>query len=138
MNATAPESAELLSLLVYFVALLGVVGIMLGASYLLGQRHTGRHTNDPFESGIKSTGTARMRFSAKFYIVGLLFVIFDLEVAFIVAWAVAVREVGWTGYFGLLAFIVILITGLIYEWRVGAIDWIGEEFRTLRRTGEKA
>lgn len=108
---------------VYFIAVLTLVGSMLGLSHLLGQRHDERETGEPYESGIVSAGSARLRFSVKFYLVAMLFVIFDLEVAFVIAWAIAFREMGWTGYLGVLFFIVVLVAALIYEWRLGALDW---------------
>ncbi len=108
---------------------------MYGLSYLLGQRHTDRETNDPYESGIRITGSARVRFSASFYLIAMLFVIFDLEVVFIFAWAIGAVEVGWTGYIGLLVFTAILVVGLIYEWRMGALDWMRQEMRALLRSG---
>ncbi len=110
-------------LAVYFIAVLALVASMLALSYLLGQRHNERATGEPYESGIVSTGSARLRFSVKFYLVAMLFVIFDLEVAFVIAWAIAFREVGWTGYLGMLFFIGVLVAALIYEWRLGALDW---------------
>lgn len=110
-------------MMVYFIAVLALVATMLVLSYLLGQRHAERATNEPYESGIVSTGSARLRFSVKFYLVAMLFVIFDLEVVFVIAWAIAFRELGWTGYFGVLFFIVVLVAALIYEWRLGALDW---------------
>lgn len=108
---------------VYFIVVLALVGSMLGLSHLLGQRHDEKETGEPYESGIVSTGSARLRFSVKFYLVAMLFVIFDLEVAFIIAWAIAFRELAWTGYLGVLFFIVVLVAALIYEWRLGALDW---------------
>ena len=110
-------------IVVYFVAVLALVASMLVVSYLLGQRHTGGATGEPYESGIVSTGSSQLRFSVKFYLVAMLFVIFDLEVAFIIAWAIAFRELGWAGYLGVLFFIVVLVAALIYEWRLGALDW---------------
>src|SRR5262245_59580896 len=96
---------------------------MLCLSYLLGQRHHERATSEPYESGIVSTGSARLRFSAKFYLIAMLFVIFDLEAVFIFAWAIAFSELGWGGYLGALIFIGVLFAALIYEWRIGALDW---------------
>ena len=110
-------------MVVYFIAVLALVASMLVLSYLLGQRHRERATGEPYESGIVSTGSARLRFSVKFYLVAMLFVIFDLEVVFVIAWAIAFRELGWAGYFGVLFFIVVLVAALIYEWRLGALDW---------------
>ena len=115
--------SSLWPMIVYFIAVLGLVASMLVLSYLLGQRHAERATTEPYESGIVSTGSARLRFSVKFYLVAILFVIFDLEVAFVIAWAIAFRELGWAGYFGVLFFIVVLVAALIYEWRLGALDW---------------
>ncbi len=109
-------------LAVYFGLVLIVAGGML-ATVVLGQRHRDRETADPYESGIVPTGSARIRLSAKFYLVAMLFVIFDLEVAFLVAWAIGFRRVGWVGYGGALVFVGILIAGLVYEWRMGALDW---------------
>lgn len=103
---------------------------MLGFSYVLGQRHQDRATGAPFESGIVSEGSARVRLSAKFYLVAMLFVIFDLEAVIIFAWAVSGRELGWTGYWGVVVFIGILIAALAYEWRMGALDWGPKQRRT--------
>jgi len=116
---------------VYFIAVLALVASMLVLSYLLGQRHAERATTEPYESGIVSTGSARLRFSVKFYLVAMLFVIFDLEVVFVIAWAIAFRELGWGGYLGVLFFIVVLVAALIYEWRLGALDW-GSRDRIVR------
>ncbi len=110
-------------LAVYFGLTLLVVAGMLGVSYVLGQRHQDRDTDEPYESGIMPTGSARQRLSAKFYIVAMLFVIFDLEVAFIVAWVIAFWQVGWSGYLGAVVFIGVLFLALLYEWRQGALDW---------------
>jgi len=96
---------------------------MLVISYLLGERHKEPATGEPFESGIAPTGSAHIRFSAHFYIVAMFFVIFDLEAVFIVAWAIALKDVGWAGYISILIFIGILAAVLIYEWRIGALDF---------------
>jgi NADH-quinone oxidoreductase subunit A len=104
------------------IALL-VAGGMLGISALLGERLRERATGEPYESGIVPTGSARVRFSAQFYLVAILFVIFDLEIVFLFAWAVVVLDVGWPGYAGMLFFALVLVVGLIYEWRQGALDW---------------
>jgi NADH-quinone oxidoreductase subunit A len=96
---------------------------MIGLSHVLGQRHRDRETDEPYESGISSTGTARLRFSAHFYLIAMIFVIFDVEAVFLFAWAVAYRDVGWAGYLGALAFIAVLSIALLYEWRQGALEW---------------
>ena len=113
-----------------YVALVAIlVGAMLGLSYVLGQRHHDRSTDSPYESGILSEGTARVRLSAKFYLVAMFFVIFDLEAIFIFAWAVAVRETGWTGYAEVSIFILVLLIALGYLWRVGGLDWASGRFK---------
>jgi NADH-quinone oxidoreductase subunit A len=108
---------------VYMLLVLVVVGVMLGLSYVLGERHRAPATGEPYESGMPPTGSARLRISAQFYLVAIFFVIFDLEAAFIVSWAVAFRSLGWAGYLEVLIFIGVLLAGLVYLWRVGALDW---------------
>ena len=111
------------ALLAYGAVVLVLVSGMLGISYVLGERHREPATDDPYEGGIVSTGTARVRLSVKFYLVAMFFVIFDLEAVFLFAWAVAAREVGWTGYVEVLVFIGVLVAALLYLWRTGALDW---------------
>ncbi|HEY0944830.1 MAG TPA: NADH-quinone oxidoreductase subunit A [Opitutaceae bacterium] len=117
---------------VYATLALAVAAGMLLVSHLLGQHHRERATGDPYESGIPTTGSARLRLSIQFYLTAILFVIFDLELVYVFAWAVAIRELGWPGYFGVLLFALILLAGLVYEWRMGSLDWAGAKAR-LRR-----
>jgi NADH-quinone oxidoreductase subunit A len=114
---------QLLMLTAYFGAVLVVVTAMLALGWVLGQRHRTRATVVPFESGMIPLGNARTRFQAQFYLVAMFFVVFDLEAVFIFAWAVAAREVGWSGYIEILVFVAILVAALAYLWRVGALDW---------------
>jgi NADH-quinone oxidoreductase subunit A len=104
-----------------FVFLLVIA--ILSLSYILGQRHKDRATGQPYESGIVETGSARLRFSAQFYLVAMMFVIFDVEAVFIVLWALAFKNLGWAGYFGICVFIGLLLVVLIYEWAIGALDF---------------
>ncbi len=117
------QSIMLWPLAVYFVAVLVIVTGMLGLSYILGQRHHDRATGEPYESGIVSTGSARMRFDAKFYLNAMFFVVFDLESVFVVAWAIALHSAGWAGYIVMSIFIGVILVALIYLWRAGALDW---------------
>jgi len=110
-------------LVVFFVIVLIIPVGMLMLSYVLGQRHNEHATGSPYESGILSEGSANVRFSVKFYLIAMFFVIFDLEAVFIFSWAVSVREAGWAGYFEMLVFIGILVAALVYLWRLGALDW---------------
>lgn len=117
------QPVPLWPLVLYFAAVIVLVAVMLGASYVLGSKHTAKAMVQPFESGIVSVGTARLRFPAKFYLVAMFFVIFDLEAVFVFAWAIALRQVGWAGYIEVLVFIGVLVAALVYLWRVGALDW---------------
>jgi NADH-quinone oxidoreductase subunit A len=108
---------------VYLGAAIVVLGGMLFISYALGQRHREPATNDPFESGVLPTGTSRIRFDVRFYLVAMFFVIFDLEAVFIFLWAVALRSAGWTGYLEIAVFIGALVVALAYLWRLGALEW---------------
>ena len=122
MNSTT-NPTTLWPLVAYFGAVLLVVGSMIGLSYLLGQRHQEKATAEAYESGILATGSARLRFAVRFYLIAMFFLIFDVEAVFIFAWAVAARESGWAGYVEVLIFIVILVAALIYLWRLGSLDW---------------
>jgi NADH-quinone oxidoreductase subunit A len=134
INST--EMPVLWPLVVYFIAVLFLAGAMVGLAYLLGEQHQERETGEPYESGILSTGTARLRISAKFYLVAMFFVIFDLETVFIVAWALQIRELGWNGFIEMLIFIGVLFAALIYLWRLGALDW-GTKLNTLDRKNQE-
>lgn len=117
------DTAILWPILAYGAIVLSLVLIILGLSSVLGERHRERATEDPYEGGILSTGSARLRFSSQFYLIAMLFVIFDVETIFIVAWAIAFPELGWYGYFGVGIFVILLFVVLIYEWRNGALDF---------------
>ena len=112
-----------MELLIYSCLALAIVVVMLSLSYFLGEKHQERATSKPYESGIDATGDARLRFPVNFYMIAMFFVIFDLEAIFIIAWAVAFEEVGWAGYIGVLIFTGILLAVLVYEWRIGALDF---------------
>ncbi len=117
-----PEQA-LWPLALYIGVVLVLVALVLAASALLGERHRAAATGDPFESGIVPVQPARLRLNAKFYLVAMLFVIFDLEAVYIVAWAVIARQAGWAAYIEISIFIAVLLAGLAYLWKLGALDW---------------
>ena len=117
-------------LVAYFAFVVVLVAVILILSYLLGQRHWEPATGEPYEGGIVSEGSARVRFSARYYLVAMFFVVFDLEAVFLFAWAVAARELGWAGYFEVLLFVAVLVASLIYLWRVGGLDWAREPRRS--------
>jgi NADH-quinone oxidoreductase subunit A len=117
------QTAGLWPLGVYFIAVVVLLGGMLVISYILGERHKDHATDEPYEAGMPITGTARQRLTAKFYLVAMFFVIFDLEAVFVIAWALAARPLGWPGYIEILIFIGVLLAALVYLWRLGALDW---------------
>ena len=123
MNVPPLDNQPLWPLAVYFAAIVLIVAAMLGLSSILGQRHRERATGEPYESGIVSTGSAQIRVDIKFYLVAVIFLVFDLEAAFLYAWAVAVRETGWAGYAEVLVFVGVLAAALAYLWRLGMLDW---------------
>lgn len=119
-------------MLLYALLVVVLLSVILGLSYLLGQHHHDRATNEPYEGGILQAGSARLRFSAQFYLVAMLFVIFDVEAVFIMLWALGFYELGWPGYVGAAIFIGQLVVVLIYEWGIGALD-VGPNARKIMR-----
>ena len=131
---TEMQSPVLWPLAAYAVAVLGLVAFMISFSALLGQRHRDRATGEPYESGITSTGTSRIRFNVKFYLIAMFFVIFDVEAVFLFAWAAALRETGWAGYVEISVFVAVLAAALVYLWRLGALEWGTGKQRRSRRS----
>jgi NADH-quinone oxidoreductase subunit A len=119
-------------LVLYSIIVVVLLATILLLSYFLGQQHNAKATDQPFESGILHTGSARLRFSAQFYLVAMLFVIFDVEAVFIMLWAVAFYELGWPGYIGISVFIILLLVVLIYEWSKGAFDFGPDGMKILK------
>jgi len=119
----ADISAQHWAFAIYVIGAITICLVMIGLAALLGGRAYGRTKNKPFESGVDSVGSARLHFSAKFYLVAMFFVIFDVEALYLFAWSVSVRESGWVGFIEATIFIGLLLIGLIYLWRIGALDW---------------
>ena len=122
------------SLIAFVLGVIFLLGFMLTVPLLMGGRAVGRSKEEPFESGQLGVGGARLRLSAKFYLVAMFFVIFDVEALFLYAYAVSVLENGWVGFIEVMIFISVLLVGLLYIWRVGALDWAPEK----RLTAQKA
>jgi len=123
---------ELWAFALYAVIVLIIAGSMIGLSALLGERHRERFTEQPYEGGIQSEGTAQVRFPIKFYLMAMFFLVFDLESVFLYTWAVAARDLGWLGYGEALIFMLVLVAALVYLWRLGALDWSPETRRKTR------
>jgi NADH-quinone oxidoreductase subunit A len=103
--------------------------VMVGLSSLLGPRKPTAEKLAPYECGMPPVGDARERQSVKFYLVAMIFLLFDIEVAFLYPWAMALRTLGWSGFVQVLLFMVLLLFGYIYVWRKGALDWGNEAAR---------
>ncbi len=104
------------------------VGIAVGVAPQILGRLLGPHKPDPektsaYECGFEAFEDARMKFDVRYYLVAILFILFDLEVAFLVPWAVAMSDVGLLGFWAAMVFIAILVVGFVYEWKKGALDW---------------
>jgi len=111
------------SAVAFILAAIGLVVFMLTVPRLLGGRSKGLQKEEVFEAGVVGAGNARIRLSAKFYLVAIFFVIFDLEALYLYAYSVSVRETGWLGFAAAAIFIGVLIVGLIYELSLGAMNW---------------
>lgn len=101
--------------------IMGLIPMVLGL--ILGPRKKDAAKDSPYECGFEAFEDARMKFDVRYYLVAILFIIFDLEIAFLFPWAVAIREVGLIGFVSMAIFLIILTIGFIYEWKKGALDW---------------
>ena len=99
----------------------GIGPLVLGR--LLGPSRPDSAKNAPYECGFEAFEDARMKFDVRYYLVAILFILFDLEIAFLFPWAVVVKQVGATGFWAMMIFLSILVVGFIYEWKKGALDW---------------
>ncbi len=109
---------------ILFILVGAVVGIapqVLGA--LLGPNRPDQAKNSPYECGFEAFEDARMKFDVRYYLVAILFILFDLEIAFLFPWAVALKEIGAAGFWAMMIFLGILVVGFAYEWKKGALDW---------------
>ena len=92
-------------------------------SVLLGHDRPYPQKLSPYECGFEAFEDARMKFDVRYYLVAILFILFDLEIAFLFPWAIVLQEIGWFGFWGMMVFLGILVIGFIYEWKKGALDW---------------
>ena len=99
----------------------GIVPQVLG--YILGPRRPDAAKDSPYECGFEAFEDARMKFDVRYYLVAILFILFDLEIAFLFPWGVALKEIGIVGFWAMMIFLFILVVGFIYEWKKGALDW---------------
>ena len=114
------------------IVLMIVLGLLFAVpsvlvSYLLGPKKPTPEKLAPYECGMPPVGEAYERMSVKFYLVAMIFLLFDIEVAFLYPWALGIRELGWTGFVQVVMFMVLLLAGYVYVWRKGALDWGAEK-----------
>ena len=110
--------------IVIFVGLAALIGLaLMVAPFIVAYRKPDPEKVSAFEAGFDAFDDARMKFDVRFYLVSILFIIFDLEVALLFPWAVAFREVGWFGFTSVMIFLAVLTVGFIYEWKKGALEW---------------
>jgi len=117
--------------LVQALLAMGLAAGLLSVSYILGKKVRNRVKDMPYESGIVPTGDARQRFSVKFYLVGMLFILFDIEAIFLYPWVVVYRELNhqyrFFGFLEMLVFVILILSGFFYIWKKGSLDWSGAD-----------
>jgi NADH-quinone oxidoreductase subunit A len=109
--------------LVQFVIAIALAGGLIAASTFLGKRARSPLKDTPYESGMAPIGSAHERFSVKFYLVGMVFILFDIEAVFLYPWVVVYRELKLFGFFEMLVFVAVVLVGFFYVWKKGALDW---------------
>ena len=114
---------EYLPILIFLVIAIGLAAVMVAASYIVARQRPDSEKVSAYECGFEAFDDARGRFDVRFYLVAILFIIFDLEVAFLFPWAVALGEIGEFGFWSMVIFLAILTVGFIYEWKKGALEW---------------
>ena len=115
--------AEYLPVFVFIIISLALGLAMLGAGALFSTHHPDAEKNSPYECGFPAFETSHIPFDVRFYLVAILFIIFDLETAFFFPWALVLRKIGWFGFAAMMLFLGLLVIGFIYEWKRGALEW---------------
>jgi len=134
LGERTPTPEGLLGLALFALAAVGLVLLLLLLARFLGRRTHSITKGAPYESGVAPSGEARLRDPVPFYLVAIFFIVFDVELVFIVSWAVAWDRLGWAGYLQIVFFIVMLFAGLVYLWKTGGLDW-GPRRQRPRRGG---
>ncbi len=114
---------EIWPFILYTFSIIGMAALLLISAYISGERHRETATGRQYESGIEPAGNPRNPIDIRYYVIAILFVIFDLETVFFIAWSIAVRESGWQGFAEILVFTLILAASLVYVLRLGALNW---------------
>ncbi len=114
---------EYLPILIFIGIAVALSAVCIGGSWLIGKQKPDAEKNAAYECGFDAFGDARSKFDVRFYLVAILFIIFDLEVAFLFPWAVSLGKIGMFGFWSMMVFLGVLTIGFIYEWRKGALEW---------------
>ena len=115
--------AEYLPTLLFLVVATGIGIALIIVGNLLGTKRPDAEKLSPYECGFEAFEDARMKFDVRYYLVAILFILFDLEIAFLFPWAVVLPEIGFFGYAAMMVFLAILVVGFVYEWKKGALEW---------------
>ena len=112
-----------LPILIFSVIAAGCGGLLIVLGFLLGPRKPDAEKNSPYECGFEPFEDTRIKFDVRYYLVAILFILFDLEIAFLFPWAVSLKAIGSVGMVSMLVFLAVLVVGFIYEWKKGALEW---------------
>ena len=115
--------AEYFPILLFIIVAFVIGGVMLALGFALGPRKPDSEKLSPYECGFEAFEDARMKFDVRYYLVAILFILFDLEIAFLFPWAVTLNEIGAFGFWSMMLFLAILVVGFVYEWKKGALEW---------------
>ena len=114
---------EYLPILIFIAIAVALAVVIVIASFIVARQNPDSEKLSPYECGFEPFADARSKFDVRFYLVAILFIIFDLEVAFLFPWAVALGKIGMFGFWSMMAFLLVLTVGFVYEWRKGALEW---------------
>jgi len=123
MDSVPAILTEYLPVFIFLGIAVGFAVALVGVAFVFAPSRPDAEKNSAYECGFEAFDDARSRFDVRFYLVAILFIIFDLEVAFLFPWAVTFKMVGWVGFVSVMSFLTILTVGFIYEWRKGALEW---------------
>jgi NADH-quinone oxidoreductase subunit A len=118
-----PLLVDYVPILIFLVVAAAITGLMIFGSYMLAQQKPDSEKASAYECGFEAFADARTKFDVRFYLVAILFIIFDLEVAFLFPWAVSLKDIGVFGFLSMVVFLGVLTVGFVYEWKKGALDW---------------
>jgi NADH-quinone oxidoreductase subunit A len=115
--------ANYLPILIFLCVAAAIGGVLIVLGFLLGPHRPDPDKLSPFECGFEAFEDSRMKFDVRYYLVAILFILFDLEIAFLFPWAVSLRSIGHVGILSMVVFLTILVVGFVYEWKKGALEW---------------